>query len=103
MTVVLIVGAAIFCIVGISAPIWLCVRQLHAIEGQLDAILTELTNLRLGSRARVGEVRYGGNPHDRVEHELQRLGRDSKTKRVVVGGEPDSEQSHLLGRRAEEA
>lgn len=65
-----------------------------------EVILTreELRSLRLASRARVGSVRYDGDSEMAV---LRRLGRDSAAKRVVVGGEDESEQKRGLMRRWE--
>lgn len=55
----------------------------------------ELRSLRLRSRARIRDASMQSGPVTK-EQELIRAGRAAQGKRVVFGGEPDSEQSRRL-------
>lgn len=88
---------------AIAFMLWRINKSLGKVLAQLLTINRELNTLRTTSRARIGEMHASGmTPEGRTELELRRLGRDSRAKRVVVGGDPESEQSHMLGRRAKE-
>lgn len=89
-------------VTGVVA-LWRVGRSLQRIADQLEQIHHELHTLRGSSRARIGTLAaHGMTEEGRAELALHRLGRDSRAKRVVVGGDPDSEQSHMLGKRSEE-
>lgn len=68
----------------------LAVGNIHA-----SNLVEALEALRLTSRARVGQV---GNVNQAGEREVSvvKVGHAAKTRRVVAGGDPDSEQHRIL-------
>lgn len=72
-------------------------RQMKAIRDELKELGEGVDQLRLTSRARVGQIATDGKP------QLVRGSRTSRGRRVVVGGNKDSEQFQKLQETAHEA
>lgn len=73
---------------------------LRRIAVGVEGMTSEVQELRLKSRARIGD--WGTSPvvddREREAHTLRRLGRATVGKRVVVGGDKDSKQFHDVSR-----
>jgi hypothetical protein len=89
-----LIGAA--CL-GIIAGLALLVRAGVLIHRAVLGLTTEVRELRLTSRTRVAtaSMRSGAATE---EHELRRLGRASSARRIVVGGDDDSQLNKELDR-----
>lgn len=81
----------------LALSVHLTIRQTKALEALAD----ETRELRLTSRAKVSTAAVRNQPMSE-EQKLVRLGRSSRAKRVVVGGDPDSELHTNLGKSLEE-
>jgi hypothetical protein len=75
---------------------WTLTAGVRKLNASVTAGCEELRSLRLKSRARVATARFDGDSELAV---LRRLGRESTAKRVVFGGEDESEQKKGLRRR----
>lgn len=73
------------------------VRQLRV---SVDKNTAETRELRLKSRARVAQAGVQSGPRSQ-EQEMKRLSRASAGRRIVVGGDDDSEQKQNLMRGVE--
>lgn len=56
----------------------------------------EVRELRLKSRARVGQAGFGSTPNSDKGVTLVRSGRAARSRRVVAGGDASSEQHRVL-------
>lgn len=74
---------------------WLCLGELQRIADAVENNTLEVKELRLKSRARVGQASMRSGAADEVD-QLNRLGRASVAQRVVVGGDDDSTQKKNL-------
>lgn len=77
---------------------WL-LRQISAMLGRqyIAQVATrdEIKELRLTSRARVGQASYGTAPND-PSVTLVRKGRAARSRRTIAGGDDSSEQHRVL-------
>ena len=87
---------------GLFFSALLILRILHRIDNKLAVgnihasnLVEALEALRLTSRARVGQVGNVNKAGDEEAH-LVKVGHAAKTRRVVAGGDPSSEQHKRL-------
>ena len=83
------------CVVALAVLVAVTGQQLRKVVTENTE---ELRTLRLDSRARVSTVsmRTGADPEAPRLRQLRRLGRQAQGKRVVVGGDPESDQHQAL-------
>lgn len=81
--------------VGIFVMVWMVVDRLEDLKEVTRGTTDEVRDLRLKARTRISE--YGVQSGE-VSHEqhMKRLGRASFGRRVVVGGDDDSQQKQDL-------
>lgn len=87
----IVVGVALEILIAIT--FWRLTRQMSKLERSMD-------NLRLRSRTRIRSVGIFDKTDE--EAQLRRLGRSSRNKRMVVGGEVDSQLRQDLERTVTE-
>lgn len=92
----------------IAAPLWglaagvvvfgkQAVRELRGIRRATEKQNMTLDNLRLRTRTRQADLATRLKP-ETEEDVLTRVGRTTRAKRVVVGGDPDSELNQQMNR-----
>lgn len=86
-------------IVLVLATLVICRKMNQVIQSNRE-VVAELQKLRLTSRARVKTMKVRSGARTEVE-ELARMGRATRAKRVVVGGDPDSRQFVQVGGKVE--
>lgn len=96
----------IYIILALGLGIFLCLVQICRLLLRIDARLgignvaasqtrDEIKELRLTSRARISQASYGAAPNDSGPA-IVRTGRTARSKRVVAGGDINSEQHRHL-------
>lgn len=93
MLLALVALQVIVWIVGLT----LLIRALRLVNQAAVSLEHEVRELRVTSRARVGSFKVQSGARSE-ERSLQRLGRASSGKRIVVGGEDDSPLNQKLTR-----
>lgn len=80
--------------------LWVACRMLKRCTKATQTLETEMRALRLKSRARISTLSISPtDPRTQEIKTLQRLGRRSDAKRIVVGGEAESALNKDLERR----
>lgn len=95
MTAALVSALLLLAVVGSYAAL-----QVRKLRRSIEVNTEETRQLRLNSRSRIttAAVRTGADGEEQHLRQMRRLGRATRAKRIVVGGDPDSEQYAALNR-----
>ena len=91
----------VFIIIELLWLSYLLWEILRAVEHGSNRVHQEVKELRLGSRARIGDISKGRQGGDHSDMALVRVGRRSRGVQKIAGGTPGSKQRNKLEEQVE--